>query len=221
LTIGKSEKAYKLIKNRIIQWEYPPLRDLSEKELQKELGVSRTPIREAFLRLEKEGFIYIYPRKGTIVTEITHDLIEMIYQVRELNEPAITAEASHFIDKNWLKQMKNKFLNLPNDTSEKEQRKYLIKLDLELHSYILENSRCKFLKLMMENIFDHNHRIRLKVSNPKERYDQSLNEHIKMIDAMISEDDELIKKVTLEHIRGSKKVTYISFNSKNSNVMLD
>ncbi len=74
----KFSNAYEYIKNKIILGEYLPLQDISDMELQKELGMSRTPIREAIQRLEKDSFVKIYPRKGTLVGEIDYNLVNAI-----------------------------------------------------------------------------------------------------------------------------------------------
>ena len=108
--MGKTDSAYDYIKEKIISGEYPPMSDLSEDKLQKELNISRTPVREAILRLEKEDFVYVYPRKGTIITDVTQDLIEDIYQVRRLIEPEMVVSSMHQIDKNWLRDMRRRFL---------------------------------------------------------------------------------------------------------------
>ena len=82
---SKADEAYNIIKNKIINLELRPLSDLSEEAFQRELGISRTPIREAIQRLAKEGFVRIYSRKATIVSDITLDLINSVYEVRLLN----------------------------------------------------------------------------------------------------------------------------------------
>ena len=74
--ISKSEYAYEQIKEMIITGKLAPLSDVSETDLQNALGVSRSPIREAILRLEREAMLKIYPRKGTIVTDVPQDLID-------------------------------------------------------------------------------------------------------------------------------------------------
>ena len=94
---NKSDYAYQELKNRIISGQMPPLSDVSEEQLQKELGVSRTPIREAIQKLEKEHFVMIYPRRGTLVSDMTLDLIYSIYEVRLLNEPFIARSACRYI----------------------------------------------------------------------------------------------------------------------------
>ena len=102
---NKSDYAYQELKNRIISGQMPPLSDVSEEQLQKELGVSRTPIREAIQKLEKEHFVMIYPRRGTLVSDITLDLIYSIYEVRLLNEPFIARSACRYIVNEWIDHM--------------------------------------------------------------------------------------------------------------------
>ena len=113
--MGKTDYAYEYIKGKIISGEYPPLSDISEDTLQKELEVSRTPVREAILRLEKEDLVHVYPRKGTIVSAITLDLIEDVYGVRELIEPAMVLSSMHQLDREWLTGVREKILNPPKD----------------------------------------------------------------------------------------------------------
>ena len=182
--------------------------DVSEDKLQIELGLSRTPIREAILQLEKEGFLYVYPRKGTIVAEVSKDLVEEIYQIRMLTEPFITVEASRFISRTWLEDMKHRLANPPEELSDNKLREYFISLDWELHSTILENCRNRFLQNEMRNVYDHNQRIRLKASNPKSGYDNSVEEHIRIIDAMLDNDTERIMAEVTNHVSESKKITH-------------
>ena len=89
---SKAEEAYQIIKHKIIMLEMRPTSDVSEEELIQELGISRTPIREAIQRLAKDRFVIIYPRKGTIVADISMDLINCISEVRLLNEPYMARE---------------------------------------------------------------------------------------------------------------------------------
>lgn len=127
--LGKTDIAYEYLKNKIVTWEIPPMSDISEEQLQKELDISRTPIREAILRLEKDGFVYLYPRKGTIVAEVSRDLVEEIYQVRLLLEPFIAEEASHSVSRSWLKDLRERLANPPESLTDRELRVYYINLD--------------------------------------------------------------------------------------------
>lgn len=208
MTSGKTDAAYNYIKQKIINWELTPMSDVSEEVIQKELDFSRTPVREAILRLAKEGFVYIYPRKGTIVSEVSKDLIEEIYQIRMLTEPFITESASHYISRSWLEDIRQRLTNPPENLTGRALRMYFIDLDLELHTTILNNCKNRFLRNEMCNVYDHNQRIRIKASNPNTVNDNSIQEHINIIDAMLDADAKRIIEEVKHHIEESKKITY-------------
>ncbi len=76
------EKIYKLIKKAILKRELKPGERITEIDLANRFGISRTPIREAFRRLESEGFLTIFPRKGATVTEINEKNVIEFYQIK-------------------------------------------------------------------------------------------------------------------------------------------
>lgn len=119
---SKSDYAYREIKNKIIQGELAPLSDIVEERFQEELNISRTPIREAVQRLNKEGFVYIYARKGTIVSPINVEMIYSVYQARLLNEPYLSKEVCHEVPEEWLRQMKNSLEDSPFELAEMDFR---------------------------------------------------------------------------------------------------
>ena len=205
---GKTEHAYEVIKQQICEGVLPQLEDIVEEELQKELGISRTPIREAIQRLQKEGFVYIYPRKGMIVSEVTRDLVYEVYQVREMNEPYIVREASHSVPEEWLQQKRQELATPPNNLSGDKLRRYYINLDRELHSVLLRYCGNRFLQNIMSIVYDHNHRIRIKTSDPQNHvHDKSVAEHIAIIDAVLKRDEFRIAQATTEHIQNSMRLS--------------
>jgi len=80
-------KAYDILKRRLIYCEYEPGSILKESELAVELGISRTPIREAISLLENEGYLIVAPKKGIFITDITLNDVIQIFQVRMVIEP--------------------------------------------------------------------------------------------------------------------------------------
>ena len=163
----KTDIAYSEIKRKIIHWELAPLSDISEDALQKELDISRTPIREAIKRLEQEGFIYIYPRKGTIVSEITSNLIKSVFEIREVNEPYIFKKNIDKISRQWLMEMKNNFLKAPKDLNCGKLKRFYIDLDRNLHTTVIKSSDNAFLVNMLMLVYDHDQRIRINISSLK------------------------------------------------------
>jgi DNA-binding GntR family transcriptional regulator len=83
-----AQKAYKLIKEKIISLEFAPGQDLDEKKLMKELDLGRTPIREAILKLETENLVNFIPGKGAFVKQITlkevKDLLETLFFIERI-----------------------------------------------------------------------------------------------------------------------------------------
>ena len=209
MILGKTDSAYDYIKEKIISGEYPPMSDLSEDKLQKELNISRTPVREAILRLEKEDFVYVYPRKGTIITDVTQDLIEDIYQVRRLIEPEMVVSSMHQIDKDWLRDMRRRFLE-PDPALEGEQlRRYYISLDTELHSYIMAGCPNRYMRGMMRNIYDQ--RLRIACSRADDADDGTTEEHVAILDALLEGDKEELERTLALHLEQSKERTIRSF----------
>lgn len=206
MIITKTEFAYQAIKKKILEGDFPPLIDVSEESLQSELGLSRTPIREACQRLSKEGFIYIFPSKGMIVAEITSDLIREIYQMRMLNEPFIASQAARN-PQPWLADIRERLVEPPSGLTEDALRLYFINLDRELHDRLLSSSRNRFLQSSMAIVLDHNHRIRMKVSQPYERHERSIQEHLDIIDAIMNKDVALSEELSRKHIEHSRRMT--------------
>lgn len=200
--MGKTDEAYEYVKAKILNGDYPPLSDISEDALQRELNVSRTPVREAILRLEKEDLVYVYPRKGTIVTAVTLDLIEDVYGVRELVEPSMVLSSMHMLNKDWLKDIRRRILEPPPLKGE-ALRRYYVDLDTELHTKIVSGCPNRYLIRMMNNIFDQNLRLRIISSHPTEG-EGSIEEHAALVDALLEGNKELVQTRLEEHLKVSR-----------------
>ena len=81
------DRAYRVIKEKIISCEYPPNAILNEGQIQAEINVGRTPVREAISCLAQENLLRIIPKKGIIISELSINEILMTYDTRELIEP--------------------------------------------------------------------------------------------------------------------------------------
>ncbi|MBB1090408.1 GntR family transcriptional regulator [Rhodopseudomonas palustris] len=92
--ISSADRAYKIIEARIVQLKYPPGHALSEHQLSRELGISRTPVREAFRRLAVEQLVEILPRKGAFVTEIKINQYLHLLDLRQQLETFMAVRAA-------------------------------------------------------------------------------------------------------------------------------
>lgn len=202
---SKAEEAYQKIKHKIIMLEMRPTSDVSEEELIQELGISRTPIREAIQRLAKDRFVIIYPRKGTIVADISMDLINCIFEVRLLNEPYMARETVMQTSDEWIHKMKEGFQEFRPESY--DVRKY-IELDYELHHELTRYSNNMFLNSLFAVVNDHNHRIRIQTSIRNRSYDRAIREHLNILDAIESRDPDAVEQAARAHIMTSKSEAY-------------
>ncbi len=201
---SKADEAYNLIKSKIINLELRPLSDISEDALQKELGISRTPIREAVQRLAKEGFVRVYSRKATIVSDITLDLIHAVYEARLLNEPYLAKLACRYVTDNQVRKLKTAFLKLADKAESKENRDACIALDKELHDMLIQYSNNEFLQYLFRIINDHNQRIRIQTSRRNTSYIKSVEEHLNILEALEKRDEDLVEERVRAHIQNAK-----------------
>ena len=209
--MGKTEEAYGRIKDKIVRGVYPPMSDISEEALQQELGFSRTPVREALMRLERDGLVKVYPRKGTIVTDVTRDLIEDIYVMRKLNEPEMSVMAMRSISRPWLEDIRRRFLQPPGDLTEEGLRDWYLGLDDELHSTVIRSVPNRFLRQAMQVVYDQNVRMRYLTSQPTRQGDRTTEEHVAIVDAFLAQDEQAVRQTTLYHLEMSEMRTNRDF----------
>jgi len=119
--LSLKEKAYKNIKFEIIIGNFKPGLFLTEEKLSTSMNMSRGPIREALNRLEKEGFVSIIPRRGTMVSNITSQEVKDISKIRELLEPFTVKESFARISMPRLEEMKKAFTMLLSKPENKEK----------------------------------------------------------------------------------------------------
>jgi DNA-binding GntR family transcriptional regulator len=201
------KEAYEYIRNKIISCEFKPGDMISEKELQQEIGVSRTPIREALFKLENEYFVNVYPRRGIFVSSITAKNIKEVYQLRRIIETTSLELAQGYISDEWLLGMKKKFEDKPEEIKEEEEVKnYFINLDWEFHSYIIKMCRNSLLVDIMENIWNHTQRMRILTYNIEERYSISTKEHLEIIEYLLERDLDKATQALGKHLNNGRDI---------------
>lgn len=203
---SKADEAYSIIKDKIVTLQIRPSSDISEDALIKELNISRTPIREAIQRLAKDRFVIVYPRKGTVVADITLELINSIYEVRLLNEPHMSRNACLRVSDEWIQKVKQGFLDF-DDSTRAENLSY-IQLDYNLHKELTSYTNNVFLKNMFHVVNDHNHRIRIQTSIRNRGYKVSVQEHLEIIEALERRDEDAVEKTVRNHILTAKKEAF-------------
>lgn len=201
-----AKKAYTAIKEKIVNCEYLPETVLNEAGLIAELGVSRTPIREALSRLEHENLVRIMPKRGIFVTGFSLSDVREIYQVRELMEPHIIRLWGARIAKPVLETLKTTLLAMKPDTPERE----FYRLDFELHRTIYDHCENKHFVQLLDRVFDQNHRIRILSGKLQHRLESSREEHLAIVEALLAGDTEAAARAMAAHLEQSRKAAFDS-----------
>ena len=171
------DKAYQIIKEKIITCQYKPGTLLNEIELVQEVDSSHTPIREALSRLEQENLVKFMPKKGIWVTDIVMSDVRDVYEVRELIEPHIIRRWGCDISKDELKEYMDHCKKSLENTKDEEGK---FKLDYILHDMILDQCRNAHLTRTMNQLQDQTRRLRNMTGNRNSRLKYIIEEHIEI-----------------------------------------
>lgn len=204
--LSASESAYGIIKSRILNCIYAPNQMLNEVALSSELGMSRTPVREALNKLEHEMLVSIYPKHGTIVSPIDLTVVRDVFQVRKLLEPFIILQYGCLIDPERLIVSLNLQKTIRADVSSATRIQY--EADDDLHQIILAANPNRFISETLLKVYDQNQRIRILTGEKsQERLFNSCNEHISIINSLLSNDYAIAAQRMEEHLAASCHAT--------------
>lgn len=196
---------YEELKMRILKGEIAPGQRLMEVETSEELGVSRTPVREAIKKLEKEGLVVVEPRKGTYAAQISDsDLIEIL-EVRESLE-ALAAQYAVKRMKQAQKEKLNSVANKYKKAVEEGKLPAMIKFDTEFHRILVEGSNNKTLINLIEQLQELLLRFRYLYYDNAKRAEQNPPEHQRIVDAVMSGNESEAYAATMAHIGSLKEI---------------
>ena len=212
--LSLKDRVYQNIKFQIIIGTLKPGTRLREEELSKAMNISRAPIREAFNRLEKEGFVSIIPRKGAAVSKITAQSIEDIFEIRESLESLAVKKSIGKISIEKLEKVGDGFIKFINKPTNAENCIHYLALDKKFHNLLSQNCGNKKLIELLANLQEQIHWLR-NISLKRITFAGSVKEHLAIIDALKKNDEELIIKVLLQHLERAKESSLAEINSWN------
>lgn len=146
-----SQKIFGEIETRIVQRAYPPGSHLAEDEIAAELGVSRTPVREAFRMLSRAGWLDVQPHSGAYVRNPTMDEVRQVFEVRQTLEDRAARLAARNITEPEVKELK-RIIERGWKEVAKENGKQITVLNSAFHATIAEASRNQILARLLEDL---------------------------------------------------------------------
>ncbi|MBQ3503966.1 MAG: GntR family transcriptional regulator [Oscillospiraceae bacterium] len=197
-TVSLADQVYDRLENDIIQGVYPKGEILTELKLAEQLGVSRTPIREALRRLEQERLI-TDAGKGSRVLGISEEDVMDIMNIREHLEGLASYYATINMTEDGLRELKH-IIDLMDFYYEKWDVEHLRRADDDFHDAICRLSKRTVIKDTLVPLHRKTRRYRKIAMEDKERATCTLQEHHEIYEAIVSGNAELARKLATEHI---------------------
>jgi DNA-binding GntR family transcriptional regulator len=216
LTFSLKDRIYEALKETIAGmniYEGTGEPRLDERQLCEDLGVSRTPVREASARLEQEGLVRIVPRRGVFVMRKTKsEILEMITVWAALESMAARLITEHATDEE-IASLRQWFATVKDNISRADIDEYS-DLNIRFHQAIIALSKSQLLATMTETLFIHMRSIRARTIGENDRAQRSIIDHMNIIQALEDRDADLAERLSREHTLGlaahvEKNVTYL------------
>jgi DNA-binding GntR family transcriptional regulator len=201
--IGLTEWVYIRIKAGILNLDFAPGSQLQVDELSGELEVSRTPVREALLRLQKDGLVDVLPRVGFFVTKFAARDLEELYELREILESRAVYDAVQSMTEAESREIIEIFASTQKAVDQEDTTGFL-DAEITFHNFLTEASLNKRLVAMVESMRDLTYRWRILSLHSKEDIRASLMEHRKIADAVQHRDAVAASRLMGEHIQNAK-----------------
>jgi DNA-binding GntR family transcriptional regulator len=200
---SQSEEAYTRLLERIVSLEMPPGSVVNEARLREDLKIGRTPIREALQRLARENLVRSIPHRGTFVTDVNITDLARITEVRvvlESHAARLAAEKHTGADE----QATRELLELLRGGRVTDQRE-LMQLDQRIHRLIYHAAHNPFLEATLERYFNLSLRLWYLVLDRQVGLRRAVDEHIDLLEAVLSRDAELAETIMRKHVIGFER----------------
>jgi DNA-binding GntR family transcriptional regulator len=199
-----ADRAYAALKDVIVSlnvYDQPAEVRLDERQLAQDLGISRTPVREAMAQLEREGFVRSVPRRGVYVVRKTkQEVIELITAWAALESMAARLITQNATDAEIAK-LRAMFATFENGTLHAKLDEYS-EVNIEFHQTIIRMSHNLVLINLAENLFTHMRMIRGKTIGEQDRADRSIRDHMNIIEALEARATDRAEALVRDHALG-------------------
>lgn len=195
-------RVFQKLREDILSGRYKENEELKEVAIGEELGVSRTPVREAFRQLELEGLIQIVPNKGAYVTGITAKDVKDIYMIRSLLEGLCARLATENIIKDQLEEMEEN-IYLAEFHAAKGHMDQMAELDNRFHDILYEACNSKMLEHTLRDYHQYVLRVRQKTLSTNTRGRASNEEHRQIMEAIKAGDAAKAEQLANRHMQNA------------------
>jgi DNA-binding GntR family transcriptional regulator len=197
------EIVFEAIREAIINSTLKPGERLMEIQLAEEMGVSRTPVREAIRKLELEGFVVMIPRKGAYVAGLSMKDIADVFEIRAALEGLAAALAAERITEEELEELERLLVKI-GECIQSNDLNAVIEKDTEFHDVLFRATRNERLVQIVSNLREQIQRYRTASLSSPGRMKLALEEHKQIVEALSERDVEKAQQLAREHIENAE-----------------
>jgi DNA-binding GntR family transcriptional regulator len=191
------EMAFEAIKDSVIANKLTPEAVYSEQAIARELGISKTPVREALIDLASKGFVAILPRRGFKVNSLTKGHIREIFEFRHALERAVVLHITPTITEQSIEAIEA----INSKTAKTRDQKAFIKLDRQFHRSLAVLTDNRYIADALENLWDLCEWVATVVYHLKGRPYEAVQEHQIITEKLKKHDTEGAVEAMEEHLR--------------------
>ncbi|MCG8922500.1 GntR family transcriptional regulator [Lentzea sp. DG1S-22] len=194
-----TEQAYAVLRDRLVMLEIRPGEPINEERLRTELGVGRTPIREALKRLEQERLVVAFPRRGTFATDVNISDLSHISEVRRTLEPlaaAAAAERATAEDRAFLTDLRSRL----DTATPRGDNTELLRADVGVHRAVYRCVHNPFLEDTLVSYDNLATRIWCVFLPRLSGMAGHVDEHVPLLTAIVEGDAEKASELSAEHV---------------------
>ncbi|MDI6631653.1 MAG: GntR family transcriptional regulator [Bacillota bacterium] len=197
------EVVFESLREAIINGVLKPGERLMEVQLAEELGVSRTPVREAIRKLELEGLVVMLPRRGAYVAGISVKDMADVFEVRAALEALAAGLAAERITEEEMEELERSLVEIL-EVSDTQDLDTIVAYDTRFHDIIYRASRNTWLIQIISNLQDQLQRFRMTTLSRPGRMREAVEEHKKIVEAISERNSELAAQLAREHIENAE-----------------
>ncbi|VBB06560.1 asnc bacterial regulatory protein hth signature [Lucifera butyrica] len=201
------------LREAIINGVLKPGERIMEIQLAEELGVSRTPVREAIRKLELEGFVVMMPRRGTYVADLSIKDVNEVYEIRTALDVLAAGLAAERITEEELEQMERLLVEIGEYIDQEDVDK-IVEADSKFHDILYQACRNDRLVGIINNLREQFTRFRsISMAFPG-RLKNTLEEHSRLVEAIAQRDGEAAQRVAREHMENAEQALLMDMNAR-------
>jgi len=203
-----SEDVYEVIRKRILDSEFLPGQRLDLSDIERQMGISRTPLKEALGRLALEGLVEIQSRRGTYVTAPALGEIEDAFEVRRVLEVYAAGVAAQQATESQLREIRNVVAEMRQLMSVEDvvqMYRPLVERDLSLHRLIVRVAGNEQLEKLWEQVNVHVQMARVHYRSVKREFEQAQQEHEGILGALEVRDAVAVQRLMERHIERARQ----------------